>query len=142
MVVTRKEAPELFNAGPDDVVEVGPFQGTGLDLRSSPIMAIYAYPTVRSCEGGSRPEPLRVRLLVRRRLWAEQRKLASWYGWNMLAVLHVEPLHAEPKGAASILISAGLLPRSCPSWSSSWRARGAWPPAALCWRAARTWPRT
>ncbi|KAG2435461.1 hypothetical protein HYH02_011961 [Chlamydomonas schloesseri] len=46
VLVTRKEAPELWALGPDDVVEVGPFAGTGLDLRGSPLMAIYACPTV------------------------------------------------------------------------------------------------
>ncbi|GLC56391.1 hypothetical protein PLESTB_001099800 [Pleodorina starrii] len=46
VLVTRKEAPEVYNAGPDDVVEVGPFVGTGMDLRSSPLMAMYACPTV------------------------------------------------------------------------------------------------
>eukprot|EP00198_Chlamydomonas_reinhardtii_P012783 XP_001702120.1 predicted protein [Chlamydomonas reinhardtii] len=46
VLVTRKEAPEVWGLGPDDVVEVGPFAGTGLDLRNSPLMAIYACPTV------------------------------------------------------------------------------------------------
>lgn len=52
MLVTRKEAPEVWGLGPDDVVEVGPFAGTGLDLRNSPLMAIYACPTVRQARGG------------------------------------------------------------------------------------------
>ncbi len=86
-MVTRKEAPELYNAGPDDVVEVGPFQGTGLDLRSSPIMAIYAYPTVRGVEGGSMPAHCGVYLLVWHCMCAAQRKLAS----PVLAVLYVWP---------------------------------------------------
>ncbi|GIL80986.1 hypothetical protein Vretifemale_10128, partial [Volvox reticuliferus] len=46
VLVTRKEAPEVYGMGNDDVVEVGPFVGTGLDLRSSPLMAMYSCPTV------------------------------------------------------------------------------------------------
>ncbi|KXZ46477.1 hypothetical protein GPECTOR_43g913 [Gonium pectorale] len=46
VLVNRKEAPEVYHMGPDDVVEVGPFVGTGLALRSSPLMAMYACPTV------------------------------------------------------------------------------------------------
>ncbi|GFR44771.1 hypothetical protein Agub_g6102, partial [Astrephomene gubernaculifera] len=46
LLVTRKEAPELYGMGPDDVVEVGPFGGEGLDLRGSPLMAIYQCPTI------------------------------------------------------------------------------------------------
>lgn len=46
VIVTRKEAPEVYNMSGDDVVEVGPFVGTGLDMRSSPLMAIHTCPTV------------------------------------------------------------------------------------------------
>ncbi|KAG2484728.1 hypothetical protein HYH03_016475 [Edaphochlamys debaryana] len=46
VLVTKKEAPEVYGMEEHDVVEVGPFVGTGLDLRGSPIIGIYNCPTV------------------------------------------------------------------------------------------------
>jgi hypothetical protein len=46
LVVTKSEAPDVFALGPDDSLELGPFKGNGVDLRSSPIAGIYRYPTV------------------------------------------------------------------------------------------------
>eukprot|EP00878_Enallax_costatus_P008856 GHUV01009258.1.p1 GENE.GHUV01009258.1~~GHUV01009258.1.p1 ORF type:complete len:342 (+),score=68.56 GHUV01009258.1:752-1777(+) len=46
VLVNSKEAPEVYNMGPDDLISVGPFQGTGLDLRSGGVLAAFRYPTV------------------------------------------------------------------------------------------------
>eukprot|EP00879_Flechtneria_rotunda_P022233 GHRR01023459.1.p1 GENE.GHRR01023459.1~~GHRR01023459.1.p1 ORF type:complete len:333 (+),score=84.39 GHRR01023459.1:149-1147(+) len=46
VLVCREEAPEVYDMGPDDLMSVGPFQGTGMDMRSSGIMAIFRYPTI------------------------------------------------------------------------------------------------
>lgn len=46
LLVTKDEAPELYNMEEGQTVEVGPFSGTGLDLRGSALLAIYRFPTV------------------------------------------------------------------------------------------------
>eukprot|EP00879_Flechtneria_rotunda_P026419 GHRR01028168.1.p1 GENE.GHRR01028168.1~~GHRR01028168.1.p1 ORF type:complete len:230 (+),score=54.24 GHRR01028168.1:207-896(+) len=43
VLVCREEAPEVYDMGPDDLMSVGPFQGTGMDMRSSGIMAIFRW---------------------------------------------------------------------------------------------------
>jgi hypothetical protein len=51
VLVAEASAPELYKAGEGDVFEVGPFAGTGLDLRG-PAAAIFQRPTlVLFCEG-------------------------------------------------------------------------------------------
>ena len=52
LLVPKAEAPEVYALAEDDVVEVGPFTGTGLNLRSSGVMAIYRFPTVGGWVGG------------------------------------------------------------------------------------------
>lgn len=52
LLVSREEAPEVFDMEQDDSVEVGPFRGAGLDLRGSGILAVYQYPTVSVGRGG------------------------------------------------------------------------------------------
>lgn len=43
--------PDIYNMGDDDLLECGPFVGSGMDLRS-PIIGIFNYPTiVIFCEG-------------------------------------------------------------------------------------------
>lgn len=46
LVVERSAAPELFNIQIDDDVEVGPFEGGGLDLRTPGLLAAFRFPTV------------------------------------------------------------------------------------------------
>lgn len=46
VLLSRQEAPEVWDLEVGDAVEVGPFVGAGLDLRSSAVCAIYRYPTV------------------------------------------------------------------------------------------------
>eukprot|EP00195_Chlamydomonas_chlamydogama_P008071 CAMPEP_0202901106 /NCGR_PEP_ID=MMETSP1392-20130828/13313_1 /ASSEMBLY_ACC=CAM_ASM_000868 /TAXON_ID=225041 /ORGANISM="Chlamydomonas chlamydogama, Strain SAG 11-48b" /LENGTH=405 /DNA_ID=CAMNT_0049587607 /DNA_START=199 /DNA_END=1416 /DNA_ORIENTATION=+ len=46
LLVSKADAPDLFNMSPDDSVEVGPFVGSGLDLKGTQLLAIYRYPTV------------------------------------------------------------------------------------------------
>eukprot|EP00882_Tetradesmus_deserticola_P001057 GHRQ01001144.1.p1 GENE.GHRQ01001144.1~~GHRQ01001144.1.p1 ORF type:complete len:400 (+),score=143.13 GHRQ01001144.1:233-1432(+) len=46
VLVNSKEAPEVYNMGADDLVSVGPFEGGGLDMRSSGIQAVFRFPTV------------------------------------------------------------------------------------------------
>lgn len=41
LMVTKEEAPDVYNLAVDDALEVGPFVGAGIDLRSSGLMAIY-----------------------------------------------------------------------------------------------------
>lgn len=41
VVVTEKGEPELYNVQLDDALEVGPFSGSGLDLRSSGAVAAF-----------------------------------------------------------------------------------------------------
>lgn len=41
LLVTKEEAPEVYNLAEGDDVEVGPFQGAGIDLKGSPLAAIY-----------------------------------------------------------------------------------------------------
>ncbi len=53
LLVHKEAAPDVYGLEIDDAVEVGPFQGTGLDLRSSPLMAVYRYPTVRAALSSS-----------------------------------------------------------------------------------------
>lgn len=53
LLVTREEAPEVYDLEEDDSVEVGPFRGSGLDLRGSGILAVYQYQTVRVMKGTS-----------------------------------------------------------------------------------------
>lgn len=51
LLVREGEAPEVWGMAEDDLVELGAFQGTGMDLRG-PIIGIYTYPTiVIFCEG-------------------------------------------------------------------------------------------
>ena len=47
LLVSKEDAPDLYNMEGDEYVETGPFKGSGLDLKGSPMMAIYLYPTVR-----------------------------------------------------------------------------------------------
>ncbi len=42
----EREAPDVYHLEEGEEVDSGPFQGTGLDLRSTGIMAIYRFPTV------------------------------------------------------------------------------------------------
>ncbi|KAF6252479.1 hypothetical protein COO60DRAFT_1704250 [Scenedesmus sp. NREL 46B-D3] len=46
VLVDSKEAPEVYNMGADDLISVGPFDGHGLDMRSSGIQAVFRFPTV------------------------------------------------------------------------------------------------
>ncbi|KIZ07524.1 hypothetical protein MNEG_0437 [Monoraphidium neglectum] len=46
IVVSQKGEPDLFNVQLDDAIEVGPFDSTGVDLRSSGVMAPFRFPTV------------------------------------------------------------------------------------------------
>ena len=46
VVVSSSEAPELYGIQVDDALEAGPFEGTGLDLRSSGVLAAFRFPTV------------------------------------------------------------------------------------------------
>jgi hypothetical protein len=43
VLVNSKEAPEVYNMGPDDLISVGPFEGEGLDMRSSGIQAVFRW---------------------------------------------------------------------------------------------------
>lgn len=46
IVVGEREAPDLFRVDLDDSIEVGPFEGAGLDLRTTGIMAPFRFPTI------------------------------------------------------------------------------------------------
>lgn len=46
LLVSKEEAPEVYNLAEGDALEVGPFQGAGLDLKGSPLSAMYMYPTL------------------------------------------------------------------------------------------------
>ncbi|KAI8463094.1 MAG: hypothetical protein J3K34DRAFT_445306 [Monoraphidium minutum] len=46
VIVSERGQPELYRVQLDDAIEVGPFQGSGLDLRSSGIMAAFRFPTL------------------------------------------------------------------------------------------------
>lgn len=41
VLVHSKEAPEVYNMGSDDLISVGPFEGTGVDLRSQGVMGVF-----------------------------------------------------------------------------------------------------
>ena len=41
VLVTRKEAPDVFDMEEDDTVEMGPVAGAGLDLRSSGVLSMF-----------------------------------------------------------------------------------------------------
>jgi hypothetical protein len=43
VLVNSKEAPEVYNMGADDLVSVGPFDGEGLDMRSSGIQGLFRW---------------------------------------------------------------------------------------------------
>lgn len=45
-LVSREAAPDLWAVEADDVVEVGPFRGNGLDLKGSGVLALFRFPTV------------------------------------------------------------------------------------------------
>lgn len=45
LLVGEKEAPEVYNASESDLFELGPFKGTGLNLRG-PIQGIFQYPVI------------------------------------------------------------------------------------------------
>ncbi|KAF8056346.1 psmg3 [Scenedesmus sp. PABB004] len=53
LLVNSKEAPEVYALGPDDIVSVGPFEGAGLDLRSSGVIGAFRFPTVVIFASGS-----------------------------------------------------------------------------------------
>eukprot|EP00798_Chlamydomonas_sp_ICE-L_P004574 gene4574-14754_t len=46
LLVSKEDCPDLYVADTDDMVEVGPFKGSGLDLKRSPLNAIFRYPTI------------------------------------------------------------------------------------------------
>lgn len=46
LLVSKEEAPDVYAADEDCIVEVGPFAGTGINLRDSGLLAIYRYPTL------------------------------------------------------------------------------------------------
>jgi hypothetical protein len=46
VLVNSKEAPDVYNMTADDLISIGPFEGTGLDLRSSGVQGAFRYPTV------------------------------------------------------------------------------------------------
>lgn len=46
LVVSKESAPDLYEATEDEAIELGPFKGTGLDLRGSKLLAVYRYPTL------------------------------------------------------------------------------------------------
>lgn len=51
LLVYQEDAPDVYKMAEDDAVEIGPFLGTGIDLRGG-IISIYTYPTiVIFCEG-------------------------------------------------------------------------------------------
>ncbi|KAL3160982.1 hypothetical protein ABBQ38_009372 [Trebouxia sp. C0009 RCD-2024] len=51
LLVDEKDGEEIWNLTEGDSIEVGPFRGTGMNLRS-PIQGMFAYPTlVLFCEG-------------------------------------------------------------------------------------------
>jgi hypothetical protein len=41
VLVNSKEAPEVYSMGADDLISVGPFEGEGLDMRSSGIQGLF-----------------------------------------------------------------------------------------------------
>eukprot|EP00877_Chromochloris_zofingiensis_P007150 jgi/Chrzof1/2689/Cz11g25090.t1 len=46
LLVSNEEAPDIYAMTEEDSIEVGPFVGAGLDLRSSGLLAIFRYPTL------------------------------------------------------------------------------------------------
>eukprot|EP00775_Hariotina_reticulata_P004579 gene4579-4833_t len=46
VLVNSKEAPDVYSLGPDDLISIGPFEGTGLDTRSCGILGVFRYPTI------------------------------------------------------------------------------------------------
>lgn len=43
VLVDKEAAADVYNMRPDDMVSVGPFEGTGLDLRSSGVLGVFRW---------------------------------------------------------------------------------------------------
>lgn len=43
VLVDKEAAADVYNMRPDDMVSVGPFEGTGLDLRSSGVLGLFRW---------------------------------------------------------------------------------------------------
>jgi hypothetical protein len=41
VLVDKESAPDVYNMRPDDMMSVGPFEGTGLDMRSSGVLGVF-----------------------------------------------------------------------------------------------------
>lgn len=47
LIVEQGRCPDLYNIQLDDAIEVGPFEGSGLDMRTAGVLA--AFRCVRLC---------------------------------------------------------------------------------------------
>lgn len=45
-LVDKEAAPDVYNMRPDDMISVGPFEGTGLDVRSSGVLGVFRWVAV------------------------------------------------------------------------------------------------
>jgi hypothetical protein len=43
VLVDKEAAPEVYNMRPEDMISVGPFEGTGLDTRSSGVLGMFRW---------------------------------------------------------------------------------------------------
>lgn len=52
-LVSKEEAPDVYNMDITDMLEVGPFVGSGVDMRAGGLMSVYRYPTIVMFVAGS-----------------------------------------------------------------------------------------
>jgi hypothetical protein len=41
VLVDKESAADVYNMRPDDMISAGPFEGTGLDMRSSGVLGVF-----------------------------------------------------------------------------------------------------